>query len=170
MSYTHIYTGNGKGKTTCILGLALRATGANKKIYIAQFLKKGDFSEINVIKKYLSNIKLEQFGTGKFCFSVPSDEDIKCAKLACDEIEKNVTSGEYDLVLVDEINCAISLGLVSVDYALSIMENKHANTELVLTGRDAKQELIDKADLVTEMTEIKHYFNQGVKARKGIEF
>ncbi len=170
MGYTHIYTGNGKGKTTCSLGLALRACGCGKKVYIGQYLKKGDYSEIKAIENFLPNITVEQFGTGEFVMGKPSEADLQGAIKACNTIKEKITSGEYDLVILDEINCAVDLGLVSEEFQLNIIDIMHEKTELVMTGRGAKPSIIEKADLVSEIKEVKHYYNDGVDARKGIEF
>ncbi len=169
--YVQIYTGNGKGKTTCMLGLALRASGAGKKIFIGQFLKQGDYSEIKAIKKFLPDITLEQFGAGGKCFAKgsESENDISAAKEGYQHALHAVSSGEYDLVILDEINVAVSMELLTEEQQLRLMEQKSEGTELVMTGRYASEKIIERADLVTEMTMIKHYFNDGVNARVGIE-
>ncbi len=169
--YVQIYTGNGKGKTTCMLGLALRASGAGKKIFIGQFLKQGDYSEIKAIKTFLPEIELWQFGAGGKCFSKGSEtvNDINAAKDGYERALGAVSSGEYDLVILDEINVAVNMELLSEEQQLRLMEEKAQGTELVMTGRYASDKVIERADLVTEMTLIKHYFNDGVNARVGIE-
>lgn len=167
--YIQVYTGNGKGKTTCMLGLALRASGCGNKIYIGQFLKLGEYSEVKAIRN-IPGIQLEQFGSGGgFVRGKPSQADLRCIEEACSRVLTVLTSGEYDLVLLDEINTAQSMGLIPEAYLLLLMDKKPEKTELVLTGRGASQAVMDRADLVTEMREIKHYYKQGVPAREGIE-
>lgn len=169
MTYTQIYTGNGKGKTTCALGLAIRAYGANKKVYIAQFLKKGDFSEIFTIKNFLKGIVLDQFGSGDFIL-IPTKKEIYDAEMNFKIVQNHVLSGKFDLVILDELNCAVELGLIKESKVINLIKSKHEKTELVITGRNASENIMNNADLVTEMTEVKHYYNNGVSARKGIEF
>jgi cob(I)alamin adenosyltransferase len=163
-----IYTGNGKGKTTASFGLALRAAGAGLKVYIVQFLKKGNFSEIKALSK-LENITIKQYGLGKFIKGEPSDEDIAAGaagyKKLCNILKKN----NYDMVIVEEGNVAVKYNLISEKELLALIDMKPDNVELVITGRGATAAVIEKADLVTEMKEIKHYYKQGVTARVGIE-
>ncbi len=169
--YVQVYTGNGKGKTTCMLGLALRASGAGKKVYIGQFLKDDEYSEIIALRTYLPQITVEQFGAGKGFIKKgnASDEDIKCAKTGYEKGYEAATSGEYDLVILDEFNVAMYYELVTSDEAFALMEEKASHTELILTGRYAQEEVMERADLVTEMKEVKHYYKAGVNARVGIE-
>lgn len=166
--YVQVYTGNGKGKTTASLGLALRAAGAGLKVFIVQFMKQGDYSEIKSLSKF-DNINVEQYGAGKFVKGKPSREEIEnCARgyrRLCRILEK----GGHDLVIAEEVNVAGMCGLVTEDEILHLIEIKPDHVELVITGRGAKAAVIERADLVTEMTEIKHYYKQGVKARTGIE-
>ena len=155
IGYTHIYTGDGKGKTTCALGLALRASGAEKRVYIGQFLKDGGYSEIKAIDKYLPMIKVEQFG--------------KSVSDGYTKAKRALKSGEYDVVILDEINTAVYKGFLSEQSLLEMIDSRPHNVELILTGRRAAAGVIDKADLVTEMLPVKHYFQKGVCAREGIE-
>jgi len=166
-----IYTGNGKGKTSAAFGLALRASGRGLKVYIIQFIKGGfDYGELYSIDK-LPNVTLKAFGRGKFITTKPPEqEDIKLAEEALRLTEKVVQSGEYDVVILDEINVALNLKLISLDRVLKLIKHKPEHTELVLTGRYAPEEIIEMADLVTEMREIKHPFNKGFAARKGVEY
>lgn len=166
--YVQVYTGNGKGKTTCALGLSLRAVCARKKVFFAQFLKGRDYSELKAIN-YLENFELKQYGSSHFIFSKPSDDDIKKANEAFFEIKKKIFSQEYDVVILDEINIACHMKLIDVDEVLKLIDEKPIGIELVLTGRYADCKIIEKADLVTNMQEIKHYYKDGVKARVGIE-
>jgi len=167
--YIHIYTGNGKGKTTAALGLALRAAGSGMKVFIAQFIKGMKYSEIKALQNYSTNIKVKQYGKGCFVFREPSEEDCDYAKKGLLEVEKIIKSKSFDLIILDEINIAVALNLIDVEDILKIMEEKPEELELVLTGRYAHKKLIKKADLVTEMKEIKHYYQEGVMARTGIE-
>jgi len=166
-----VYTGNGKGKTSAAFGLALRAIGRGLKVYIIQFIKGGfDYGELYVVDK-LPNLKLKAFGQGKFVTQFPpSKKDVEIAKEALELAKKIVKSGEYDVVILDEINVAMSLRLIKTEEVVKMIKEKPKNVELVLTGRYAPKEIIDIADLVTEMKEIKHPFQKGISPRKGIEF
>lgn len=166
--YVQVYTGNGKGKTTAAIGLAIRALGAGKKIYLAQFVKGMKYSEIKALEKF-DNINVEQFGLRCFIREKPKPEDIAAAQKGLERVQEVVKSGKYDMVILDEANIAVFFGLFGVDDLLNIISLKPENMELVITGRYARQVLIDRADLVTEMKEIKHYYTQGVQAREGIE-
>ena len=166
-----IYTGDGKGKTSAAFGLALRAVGRGLKVYIIQFIKGGfDYGELYTITK-LPNLTLKAFGRGKFVTEKPPrSEDVKLAKEALALARKAVKSGEHDLVILDEVNVALDLMLIRTDEILELIRNKPKHVELVLTGRCAPDEIIEVADLVTEMKEVKHPFKQGLPARKGIEY
>ncbi len=166
--YIQIYTGNGKGKTTCALGLSLRAVCAGKKVFFGQFVKGMKYSELDAIK-YLPGFKMKQYGRDCFIFNKPSQEDIDIAKEGLKEIENILKSEEYDIVVLDELNIAIHYNLVSVEAVIDILKNKNEKIEVIITGRYAKEELINLADLVTEMKEVKHYYKKGVEARVGIE-
>jgi cob(I)alamin adenosyltransferase len=152
-----VYTGEGKGKTSAAFGSALRAIGRGLKVYIIQFIKGGfDCGELYVVEK-LPNLKVKAFGRGRFVTEVPpNEEDVKLAKEAFDLAGKVVGSGEYDIVILDEINVAVSLRLIDVKEVVKLVKNKPPNVELVLTGRYAPKEIIESADLVTEMKEVKH--------------
>ena len=167
--YVHVYTGSGKGKTTAALGLALRAVGAGLNIFIAQFLKSGNFSELAAFKKLSDNITIRQYGSGKFVFGKPSQEDLYMAKLGLKEASEAIQSGRYQVLILDEANVAASYDLIRVEDILNLIDTKPDGVELIITGRGADQRIIEKADLVTEMREIKHYYQNGVTARKGIE-
>ena len=166
-----VYTGNGKGKTSAAFGLALRAIGRGLKVYIIQFIKGGfDYGELYIIDK-LPNLKLKAFGQGKFVTQFPpSKRDVEIAKEALELAKKIVKSGEYDVVILDEVNVAMSLRLIKTEEVINLIKEKPEHVELVLTGRYAPKEIIDIADLVTEMKEIKHPFQKGIPPRKGIEF
>ena len=166
-----VYTGSGKGKTTAAFGLALRAIGRGLKVYAVQFIKGGfDYGELYVVDK-LPNLKLKAFGRGKFVTEKPPrEEDIKLAEEALSLAEQVVKSGEYDIVILDEINVALDLKLIKIEEVLELVKNKPDHVELILTGRYAPSEIIEAADLVTEMKEVKHPFNKGHSARRGIEY
>lgn len=168
-----IYTGDGKGKTTASLGLALRSIGANKKVAIIQFMKKGDSSEILAIKKYKLPIDVFYYGTG-FCGIL---DDKKPKKTHIDEAEKGLkkaeailTSRKYDLIILDEINVVIDLELINVDQVINLIKIDNQNIDIILTGRNAHPKLKKLAGLVSIIKKEKHYFDKGIKARKGIEF
>ena len=166
-----VYTGNGKGKTSAAFGLALRAVGRGLKVYIIQFIKGGfDYGELYAIKK-LPNLKLEAFGHGRFITEKPPrEDDVRSAKKALDLARDIIESGEYDIVILDEINVALALELIKVQDVVDLAKGKPEHVELILTGRNVPQKIIDVADLVTEMREVKHPFKQGVPPRKGIEY
>lgn len=169
MGFVHVYTGNGKGKTSAALGLALRALGHGMRVYIAQFLKGMDYGELHSLKRF-ENVTLERFGRPKFIHGKPDEEDVRLALEGLKRCREVVSSGEYDIVIMDEANIAVFLGLFSVKDLLEVVAKRHERTEVIITGRYAPEELIDVADLVTEMVEIKHYYSKGVQARKGIEY
>lgn len=164
--YVQVYTGNGKGKTTCALGLCLRAVCAGYSVFFGQFLKGRDYSELKAVD-FLPNFTIRQYGSEKFIFNSPSDEDILLAKNAIDDIKKEISN--YDVVVLDEINIALHKNLISLQDVLDIINLKPENTELVLTGRYAHEKIIQCADLVSNIDEIKHYYTKGVNARIGIE-
>ena len=167
--YVHVYTGNGKGKTTAALGLALRAVCAGKKVFFGQFVKGMAYSELACVK-YLDNLEIEQFGRGCFIYGDPGEEDIAAARKGLERLGKILKSGEYDIVVLDELNIALYFKLFTVKEAVTMINERAKNVEVIITGRNAPQEIVDRADLVTDMTEIKHYYTNGVEARKGIEF
>lgn len=168
--YIQVYTGNGKGKTTAAFGLALRAAGAGMKVFIAQFVKGKAYSEIEAVRQYLPGITIRQYGRGCFIVKSPEEEDIRAAREGLDEVSKVIASGAYDLVVLDEATIAIWYKLFSVDELNGILDRKPDSTEIVITGRYAPIELTDRADLVTEMQEVRHYYTRGVEAREGIEY
>lgn len=188
-----VYTGNGKGKTTAALGLSLRALGAGKKVMFLQFLKAPSYSEHNILPRFAPQLEFETIG--KPFFVVPegtmSEEDKAkwgesvvifppgqppaeyqaMVDRGLEKAREVLSSGDYDLVVLDELNVAHHFGLVSWERLEALLDSKAPNTEVVLTGRGASQALIDKAHLVTEMKEIKHYYNDlGLEARTGIEY
>lgn len=166
--YVQVYTGNGKGKTTCALGLSLRAVCSGKKVFFGQFLKGMDYSELKA-PNILPNFTLKQYGADRFIGKNPSGEDYEMARDAFEDAKKNLLSNNYDIIVLDEINVACYMGLISVDELINLISIKPDNVELVLTGRYADEKIIEIADLVTNMDEIKHYYKKGVQARVGIE-
>jgi cob(I)alamin adenosyltransferase len=167
--YIQVYTGNGKGKTTAALGLSIRAAGAGLKVFIAQFIKMGEYSEINALKRFSDLITIEQYGLGRFIKGKSSPEDIQAAVKGLERIEKIIALRKYHVIILEEANVAVQCGLFSVEDLLKIIDKKPDDLEIVITGRNAMPEIIERADLVTEMKEIKHYYHKGVKARVGIE-
>ncbi|MGD9348393.1 MAG: cob(I)yrinic acid a,c-diamide adenosyltransferase [Desulfobacterales bacterium] len=167
--YIHVYTGNGKGKTTAALGLAIRAAGAGLKVYIAQFVKSGEYSEIKGLKSLADKITVEQFGCGRFIKGQPSVEDVKAANRGLEAVKSVLAGGEHAVVILDEATVAVSLGLLSEEALIEMLASKPEDVEIIITGRGATPNIMALADLVTEMTEIKHYFQKGVQARLGIE-
>lgn len=186
-----VYTGNGKGKTTAAIGLSIRALGAGKKVMFLQFMKAKVYSEHNILPELSPNLVIKTIGKPFFVVKEgvmspeeaakwkdkavffppgqPPSEYLEIIAGGMAEAREAVTSGKYDLVVLDELNCALHFGLVSWEDVKSLLENRAENVEIVLTGRGATPELIEIADLVTEMKEIKHYYTKGLEARKGIE-
>ncbi len=167
--YVQIYTGDGKGKTTAALGLSLRAVGAGLRVFICQFMKSGDYSEIKALKYFSDLITVEQFGTGHFVRNKPSAEEMAAGQKGLARLKQAITSGNYDVVIAEEANVAVSCGLFPAAELIHIIDTKPENVELVITGRGAAPEVIQRADLVTEMKAVKHYYKNGVQARVGIE-
>lgn len=165
----HIYTGNGKGKTTAAIGLGIRAAMAGKKVFMGQFIKGMEYSELKIVD-YLPNIEIQQFGRDCFIEKEPTKEDIKIAKNGLKICEEIIEKGEMDVVILDELNIALFFKLFTVEEVISVLNKRDENMEIIITGRYAPKELIDMADLVTEMVEVKHYYNKGIEARRGIEF
>ena len=166
--YIHVYTGNGKGKTTAAFGLALRAICAGKTVYVGQFVKSMKYNETR-ITDLADKITIKQFGNGCMLLRDATSEDVAKAHEGIKKCRQAMDSGKYDVVILDELTIAIHLRLLSIEEALELLTHKRPETEIVITGRYAPQELIDMADLVTEMAEIKHYYTSGVLSRDGID-
>ena len=164
-----IFTGNGKGKTTAALGQAIRAAGAGRKVFMAQFIKADIYSEIRALKRLSDLITVEQFGLGGFFGRNPTPEDVEAARRGFEKVKKIMASGKYKLVILDEVNVAVNYSLISEQDLLDLMAAKPKDLELIITGRHASPNIIEKADQVTEIKAIKHYYQKGVKARIGIE-
>ena len=167
--YVQVYTGNGKGKTTAAIGLAIRAAGAGLNVYIAQFIKMGDYSEIKALKRFSDLITVEQYGLGRFTDGKPLPDDIAAAQKGLKQVKSVMTSEQYKVIILEEANVATKFGLIREQDLLGLMVNKPYDVELVITGRHASSRIIELADLVTEMVPVKHYFEKGVPARVGIE-
>ena len=165
-----IYTGDGKGKTTASLGLSLRAAGRGLKVFIAQFAKGMYYGELKALERFAPQITLKQYGRKCFIRDEPEEEDVRLAREGWREIKLVLNKEECDLLILDELGIALHYGLISLDEVRELIRNKPEGVELVLTGRKIPGELFEQADLVTEMREIKHYYNAGVQARKGIEY
>jgi cob(I)alamin adenosyltransferase len=167
--YVQVYTGDGKGKTTAAMGLALRAAGAGLKVYIAQFVKSEKYSEIIALERLSDLITCRQYGSGCWLQGQPSDEDVQLARCGLEAVRRILAAGGHDVVILDEANIATHFGLLSADDLTALIDIKPPGVELIFTGRKADFRLIERADLVSEMREIKHYYQKGVLARKGIE-
>ncbi len=169
-----VYTGNGKGKTTAALGMALRAIGYDHKVCMLQFIKGSwHYGEMDSSKKLEPNFELIAVGKGFVGIlddNSPREEHEKYAAEALKICREKIFSEKYNVIILDEVNYAINLGLIDVQEIIKIIKEKPSSLDLVLTGRDTKKEIIELADLVTEMKEIKHPFKSGIKAKKGIDF
>lgn len=167
-AYVQVYTGNGKGKTTAAIGIAMRQVCAGGKVFMGQFVKGMPYAETKLQDK-IENFKMEQWGRDCFIFNKPSQIDIDMAKKGMERAKELVSSGEYTMVILDELNIALYYNLVSIEDVFDLLDKRREDVELIITGRYAPEELIQRADLCTEMTEIKHYYKMGVQAREGIE-
>ncbi len=166
--FIQLYTGNGKGKTSAAFGMALRAAMADKRVYIAQFVKSMKYSETR-IEEFLANITIRQFGRGCYLLRDVEEADKEAARAGLEEVRLALSSGDWDLVILDEVTIALSFDLFPLEELLAILEEKAGHTEVIMTGRSAPEELIERADLVTEMLEVKHYYTQGVLSRPGFD-
>ena len=167
--YVQVYTGDGKGKTTAALGLIVRACGAGLRVYLGQFIKGRKSGEIETLRTRFPDVTVAQYGRGGFIKSTPSPADIRAARTGLAEFRKAMLGGDYDLLIADEIHCAVSAHLLSVEDVLDLIARKPRQVELVLTGRGADDRVIARADLVSDVRAVKHYYDAGVKARKGID-
>ena len=169
--FVQIYTGNGKGKSTAAIGQAVRAAGFGLKTYIAQFMKEYPYNELVSLKLLSDWISIEQFGGDEFVYKkeLPGKEELAKARKGLDTARKKMLSGEYNLIILDEVIVAIYFKLIETGELIDFMKQKPENVELILTGRYCPDELIELADLVTEMKEVKHYHQNGIISRKGIE-
>lgn len=169
--YVHVYTGNGKGKTTAALGLAFRAMGHGLKTYIGQFMKGQHYGELDAARIVPEYITIEQYGKNTFIHikNPPDPVDVHMAQEGLEKAKSAIMCGKYDIIILDEITTAHYFHLISLEEMLEFIEAKPEGIELIFTGRYAPKELINHADLVTEMTEVKHYYQKDIQARDGIE-
>ena len=168
--FMHIYTGDGKGKTTAALGIILRAVGAGNHVFLAQFLKIGNYSEIKAIGNFKKYVTVKQFGLKRKIGSPFTKKDREAALRGLEEVRRSVSSIKYELVVLDELNIVLKNQLISREACIELIRSFPVETELVITGRYAPDWIIEMADLVTEMKKIKHYMDVGIKARRGIEY
>jgi cob(I)alamin adenosyltransferase len=165
-----VYTGDGKGKTTAALGLALRACGCGLKVFLAQFAKGRPSGELDALGRLADLVTVRQYGRESFLVGEPDAEDRRLARAGWQEVRQVALRAEHDLVILDEIGIALHYGLVGTAEVLDLLAAKPATVELVLTGRKMPPEILQRADLVTEMRQVKHYHERGVPARRGIEY
>ena len=174
--YIQVYTGNGKGKTTASLGLAMRALGRGWKVLIVMFTKGGnDYGELiffsTLCPELKDKVKIVQAGLDRIVYSTNmSADDSKQIQKGWEIAKKAIQNDEYQLIILDEANIALDLNLIDLNEMIGVLKNKPEEMEIVLTGRNAKEEIIDIAHLVSEIKPVKHYWDKGIKARKGIEF
>jgi len=165
-----VYTGEGKGKSTAAFGLALRMAGTGRPVYIGQFIKAdGKCGELNAFSRFSDLITVRQFGRGLLLGREPTPADTAAARAGVEKIRETMAEARHRLIILDEANVAVHLGLLPVELLLALIKERPSITELVITGRNAHPEVIKKADLVTEMQSVKHYWQKGVPAREGIE-
>jgi cob(I)alamin adenosyltransferase len=164
-----IYTGNGKGKTTAAIGAAIRASGAGMNIFIAQFVKGMHYSELEVLKT-IPNITLEQYGRDCFIEKEPTQADIEAAQKGWEKVKEILKQHKHEMIILDELCIALYYKLIDLNEVLEVLRGIDKKTEIIITGRYASDELIETADLVTKMREIKHPYNSGTQARMGIEY
>jgi cob(I)alamin adenosyltransferase len=166
-----VYTGDGKGKTTCALGLALRAVGQGFKVFIIQFMKGRQTGESCAAARLAPELTLRYFGRpGLVNLRAPAPEDLALVREGWSLAREVLAAGDHDLVILDEINLALTFNLIPLEEALEVLRRRPPGVEVVLTGRQAPPEIVALADLVTEMRPVKHYYEAGVKARRGIEW
>ena len=168
-----VYTGDGKGKTTAALGLALRALGHGRQVMVIQFMKGDDrYGEVKTVAKLADlGLTLEQYGLPSFVKKgAPSEEDLRLAREGLERAREILDAGVHDLVILDELNVAVDYGLIALDDALALLDRRKPHTELVLTGRYAPEEICNRADYVSRIEEVKHPWRQGLAAREGVEF
>ena len=168
--FVHIYTGNGKGKTTAAIGLGIRATGEGLKVYMIQFMKGRRYSEIDALD-HIPNFTVVQFGIDEFVSKEKPDKiDIDLAKKGFEQAKQILKAGKHDVVILDEINVAVDFNLIPLNDVLQLLSEKPEKVELILTGRYASPEIVRNADIVSEILEIKHPYKNGVESRKGIDW
>jgi cob(I)alamin adenosyltransferase len=169
--FVQIYTGNGKGKSTAAIGQAVRAAGFGARTYIVQFMKEFPYNELISLKHLSEWITIEQFGGDEFVYKkeLPGEEELAKARMGLHSAKEKMLSSDYDIIILDEAIVAIYFKLIVTEDLIEFIKTKPTNVELILTGRYCPKELIELADLVTEMKEVKHYYQKGIISRKGIE-
>jgi cob(I)alamin adenosyltransferase len=168
--FVHIYTGNGKGKTTAAIGLGIRATGEGLKVYMIQFMKGRRYSEIDALEN-IKDFTVIQFGRDEFVSKEnPEQIDIDLARKGFEHAKEIIKNGEHDLIILDEINVAVDFKLIPLKDVLKLIDEKPEKVELVLTGRYVHPDMVKQADLVSEILEIKHPYQNGIQSRKGIDW
>ena len=166
-----VYTGDGKGKTTASLGLAMRAVGKGLKVFMVQFLKGREYGELRAADRLSDAFTIEQWGLDSFVRKgKPSEEDLRLAREGLARAREAIMGGDFDIVILDEVNVAVELGVLTVKEVLPLIDERPPGVELVLTGRSAPEEFCRRADLITEMKCVRHYYDRGVGMREGIEF
>ncbi len=164
-----VYTGDGKGKTTAAMGQAIRALGHGQRVLVVQFLKGRPTGEIDILRG-MDNVTVQRYGSSKFVCGDPTPEDMALAKEGFEKAVEAVMSGGYDLVILDEINILVNYKMLEVDQVLRLIKERPEGVELILTGRNAHPQVVDAADLVSEVSAVKHYYKEGVGARPGVEY
>jgi cob(I)alamin adenosyltransferase len=167
--YVQIYTGDGKGKSTAAFGSAARMAGRGGRVFVGRFMKgltSGEFISCDNIP----GIEYEDFGSEEYIVGTPSGRDFSGAEHGLLRVSEVLESNKYDMVVMDEVNDALLFGLLTLDAVLEVVAKRPVHTELIITGRGAPKKLMDMADLVTEMRAVKHYFDEGVMARPGVEY
>lgn len=171
LGLVQVYTGDGKGKTTASIGLAVRAVGKGMKVLMVQFLKGRPYGEIETSKLFSDKFRIVQAGLDSFVKrGEPSAEDLRLAQRGLGIAREAIMSGEYDIVILDEVNVAVHLGVLEVEEVLPLIDGRPEGVEIVLTGRYAPEEFCERADVLTEMKKVRHCFDRGVGMREGIEF
>lgn len=169
LGMVHVYTGNGKGKTTAAFGLVARALCAGFKVYVGQFVKSMKYNETRLQEYFPTQLLVEQLGSGCFIHREASEQDKEMAKEGLAHCAEIMASGEYDVVVLDELTIATYFQMLGTEEIIRALEGRAAGVEVVITGRYAPQELLDYADLVTDMQEVKHYYSRGILSRNGID-
>ena len=166
-----VITGNGKGKTTAAFGQALRAVGQGFKVFVVQFMKGRQYGEFKAAKKYLPDLTIRLAGLDSFVMrDNPAAVDIELAQKGLELAKKTINSGKYNMVILDEINVALDFKLIDLKEVIKLVKNKPADLDLIMTGRYAPKEILQLADTVSEVKEIKHHYAAGIKDRAGIEY
>lgn len=169
--FLQVYTGDGKGKTTCALGLALRAVGQGLKVFMIQFLKSRATGEREAARRLAPDFTIENYGLPGFpSLADPDARTVETIRRAFERAREVIQSGAYDVVILDEVNLVLAYGIISLEEMFKLLETRPPHVEVVLTGRDAPPALLEAADLVTEMRPVKHYYEAGIRARRGIEW